>query len=136
MGMQTLNTIDGRQLKIISAEIRVGRNERIEGGLFIETRVTAIFPGGRKAKTVSISPMSGKIWLKPLYGYNGTADVEPAAWAAFVRALPVVSCPLFPVEITPAIAERALAHELTICDCPAVTADPRGDVKLYQPETV
>lgn len=121
MGMQTLNTTDGRQVKVIKAAIVVSTSPGCERGRFIDLRVIAILPGCRKAVLLSISPAPRYIWLKPLFGHNGSAQIHPTTWAEFVRGLPVTSCDLFPIEITPELAADAVEHELTICTCPAVT---------------
>jgi len=118
-----------KPLRIISNKIIVSTHTTL--GLFIDHRVEAIFPGCRKTQRCIVSAMAGSVWVKPLYGYNGTANVQPKRWECVVDSAVVVSDQLFPVEITPLIADKARQDAKSICNCPAVNAECHPD---YNPE--
>ena len=123
-----IDKFTGKEVRVTHAEIRVSSNERCEDGVFVEVRMTAVFPGCRKVAVVSISPMGSGVGLKSLYGYSGEAHVEPEEWRTFLRSLPVVSDDLFPVEMTPELAAYAVAHEERTAD--AVYAIQKHDQDL------
>ena len=115
--MKTLKDKDsGKELKVASARIGVSANERCPDGIFVDVRVHAVFPGCRKEQLVSVTPMGGYVWAKPLFGYSGTARINPEEWRAFLRDLPVESDRLFPVTMTLDLAAKALAYAEQTCD--------------------
>lgn len=98
--------------------IRVSRHE--DGQVFFDHRVMAILPGCRVTTLLTESPSTGKIWLKPLFGHSGEANVHPADWAEVIESAAVIPDQLFPVEITPEIEHAAREYCLSITTCPAV----------------
>lgn len=120
-----MKTTSTRTLTITDSHIRVASKTHPDCAVYhqyrYEHRVTGILPGCRKPVLLSVSPMSGCIWVKPLFGHAGNAHIKPEEWAALVKNSPVRSCDLFPVDVTPAIAEGAIEDALAITTCLGVT---------------
>lgn len=88
---------------------------------FATHEVYGILPGCRKVVLLSISPNANQITVRPLFGYNGRADVSPNVWADVVQHAEIISDPLFPLELTPELKTWAREQAMSICSCPAVT---------------
>lgn len=113
-------TKDKKVIKVQSAQIRVGANRHADRGWTHDVRIEAILPGGRKAHLLSHMLGHQVINLMPLYGYVKMAPVDPAVYLEFLRSIPVVSCDLFPIEVTPELEASVRAEAENICFCPAV----------------
>jgi hypothetical protein len=112
-------------LQITKSKIVVSKNELIEGGYYIQHTVHGILPGCRKEQILSMTPMTGYVWVKALFSYNGNAHIHPADWLALVKASPVVAERFFhpsnQLEITPEIKELAYREASRVTNCPAIT---------------
>jgi len=120
----------GKHFQVVKNEIRVSKHP--DGKIYFDHRVEGIFPGCRKVQKITIMPMAKGIWLRPLYGYNGTACILPIKWERLSHHASVVSDPLFPVELTESIVENAIKDAKSICFCPAVVSSDCHP--NYQPE--
>lgn len=117
-------------LKIEKSEIVVSKHR--DGSVYFHHKVYAVLPGCRKATQLSITPFALRLVARPLFGYNGTATIDPEQWSGVIRSAPVVSDSLFPVEITPEIVSQARDALLDITTCPAVT-DTRDVSPSFKP---
>lgn len=100
----------GKAVRVVSAEIRLSRNDQIDRGYYADLRMFAMLPGCRKARLISITPMSDGIWLKPLFTHNGEAHVKSGDWEWFVENLPVVKDDLGHIEVTSGRIAEARAY--------------------------
>src|SRR5262249_38045324 len=93
-------------------------NHLIECGYAFSLRMLAIFPGCRKSVTVSETPMAGYVWLKPLYGYNGRANISPSAWRSLINSafITVWQYSDTKVTLTPEIEKMARDYYLRVAD--------------------
>lgn len=107
-------------MTVTDAVIEVSRHP--DGAMFYDTRVFGILPGCRKAQKLTFSAFPKAIKAGSLFGYNGEATLDPAAWGSFLSALPVVPSRIFPVEITPEIERTAREYAAAFASCPAVTS--------------
>ena len=121
-------------LQITASKIEVSANSHSKTGYYASHRVWGILPGCRKSQLLTITAMTGYIWVKALYSYNGSAHIKPEDWAALLNASPVKSDTLqsFKYDVTPEVEAAARAEVLSITTCPAVTDTSRlhPDYKL------
>ena len=123
-----------KSLQITSSQIVVSANHLSPTGYYVSHQVKGILPGCRKNTDLSISPMAQSIWVKNLWSYNGTANVEPRDWAKLIEDSPVVSAKYSSTyPLTPEIIADAKAQALSITTCPAVT-DLTHVREGYKPE--
>ncbi len=110
-------------LQITASKIEVSANSRSKTGYYASHRVWGILPGCRKSQILSVTPMTGYIWVKALFSYNGSASIKPEDWAALLNASPVKSDTLksFHYDVTPEVEAAAREEVLSITTCPAVT---------------
>ena len=123
-----------KSLQITQSLIVVSANSLSETGYYVSHSVKGILPGCRKNTDLSISPMAQSIWIKNLWSYNGTANVDPAEWAKLIKDSPVVSGKYSSgYPLTPEVIADAMAQALSITTCPAVT-DLTHVHEGYKPE--
>jgi hypothetical protein len=111
-----------KELRITSSKIEVSANPHSPKGYYAFHEVMGILPGCRKEVKLTFSPMSGYVWVNPLYGYNGTASIDPTEWAKLVKASKVVSARHSPYPLTDEVIADAYADALSITACPAITS--------------
>jgi len=120
-------------LQITKSKIVVSKNDRCDGGYFVQHKVTGILPGCRKEVVLSFSPMTGYVWVNPLFGYSGSASISPIDWLALVKVSPVEAERWHgetPIEITPELRAMAYADASRVADCPAIhSKDHHPDYK-------
>jgi len=110
-----------KELQITKSVIEVSANPHSPTGWYARHMVKGILPGCRKVTDLSVTPMTGHIWVKNLWSYNGNANINPSDWKELIKATPVVTDKLFPYTLTPEIVKAAYVDALHITDCPAVT---------------
>jgi hypothetical protein len=108
-------------LKITSSIIVVSPNSYIESGYYFDHKVFGILPGCRKVQQLILHPMTGCLWVRPLFGHNGSACINPQVWADLIRKAPVRSSKTSPVALTPELVAKAIEDKLYTTTCPAVT---------------
>jgi hypothetical protein len=111
-----------KPLNIVENVIRVSL---YKGKITFDHRIKAILPNCRKLQTCSFSPMTGYIWVKALYSYNGIARIHPERWRSVVNSAVVCSdtTPGFRIpaeQLTPEIIAQARKHAESIYDCSAI----------------
>src|SRR5271154_5618591 len=116
-----IKTTDGKVIKVVKAQIEVSANPHSEVGWYADVKIDAVMPLGRKDHRLSFTVGYQTISLMPLFGYAKWQHVDPAVYLDFLRSLPVVSCTLFPIEITDAVRTAARTEVEKTCFCPAVT---------------
>lgn len=75
-----------KHLLIESAEIEFSANDKIERGWFASLNLKGTLPGCRKSVSLTVSPTAGAIWVKPMYGYSGRANVSTADWRRIIES--------------------------------------------------
>ena len=94
--------------------------------------VRGILPGCRKAVKLTFSPMYSTVWVQPLFGYNGKANIRPEDWKKLVLLSPVVSR-YKDFTLTPEIIEDAYSDALSIVTCETAT-NPTQVSPDYKPK--
>lgn len=115
-------TKDMKELRITQSKIVVSANHLSPKGYYTFHEVTGVLPGCRKECKLTFSPMHGTIWVQPLFGYNGKANIKPEDWEALVLSSPVtIRINDGKVSLTPDIISDAYDDALRIVTCEAIT---------------
>ena len=123
-----------KALRVTKKEIRVSKHS--DGLVYFEPRIYAVLPRGRKEHLLSSAPMALEINVFPLME-SGVPwiQVRPEDWQKVLLSSPVLSCSLFPCEVTEEIKRQAYERVTSICSCPAVT-ETKDVHPSYKPEYV
>jgi hypothetical protein len=113
-----------KTLQITKSKILMSKHDGIECGYYVDHKVYGILPGCRKEQLLSITAMTGYVWVKALFSYNGNAHVRPSDWLALVKDSPVEAERVYhdsnKLEITLELVELARRQASRVADCPAI----------------
>ena len=112
-----------KPLLITRSYIRVSANPHSPRGwlAFHETR--GILPGCRKIAHLTVSPCYSAVSVRNLFSYNGYASIHPDTWGLLIESSPIVSDPMFPIELTPELLAIVRAEAVAFTTCPAITSE-------------